>query len=213
MGPASNRLYAPVMKRRLSPPVLFLVMMALGCQTTEDDSARAACPPINAGSLGEMRNVSTMGSISFGALPCEEDMGLARRRGIERVIDLSSPDEKGRCNLAAVCTRMEIEYMPSAIRSEGPPSDESVDFVMECLIQGCSMNSDPDKRAIPTLMVDGSGGRSASFLAIYRVCWLGVPLEEALVEARRAGMRPGDPEAFVRVQVERIEKERAPVTE
>ena len=59
----------------------------------------------------------------------------------------------------------------------------------------------------PTLMFCGSGGRCAAFLAIYRAVVLGVPLDKALVEARRAGMKPGEPEDFVRSQVEQLRKE------
>ena len=46
------------------------------------------------------------------------------------------------------------------------------------------------------------------FFAIHRVLNEGVPLEEALVEARSSGMRAGDPEEFVRAQVARLQAQR-----
>lgn len=183
-----------------------LAALMLACGSTGTNSTQATYPTINSGSLGEMRNVSTMGSIWFGAMPCEQDLDLARRRGIERVIDLSTPDEKGKCSIAAVCSRLDLEYLAAAIRAEGQPSDESVDFVIEWIAEGFAQDSGSTRTPPRTLMVDGSGGRSACFLAIYRTLELKVPLEEALVEARRAGMKPGAPEDFVRSQVARIKK-------
>ena len=153
-----------------------------------------------------MRNVSTMGSIWFGAMPSVEDLELASRRGVERVIDLSTTDERGEYSIASVCSRLGLKYCSAAIRTQGPPSDESVDFVMELLAEACPANSAGSGDDVRTLMVDGSGGRCASFIAIYRVRWLDVPLEEALVEARRAGMKPGASEDFVRAQVTRIDE-------
>jgi hypothetical protein len=58
----------------------------------------------------------------------------------------------------------------------------------------------------PLLMYCGTGRRCAAFLAIHRAADLDVPLDEAIAEARRAGMRPED-EAFVQAQVERLRPE------
>jgi hypothetical protein len=41
-------------------------------------------------------------------------------------------------------------------------------------------------------------------MAIHRTVVVGVPLERALMEARRAGMMPGDQDAFIRGQVLRL---------
>jgi hypothetical protein len=41
------------------------------------------------------------------------------------------------------------------------------------------------------------------FFALHRILNERVPVEAALVEARRAGMKPGAPEDFVRRTVER----------
>ncbi|MFT7487370.1 MAG: hypothetical protein ACI9F9_003231 [Candidatus Paceibacteria bacterium] len=192
--------------------LLGLALMSFACGTSGTNSIRNAYPSIQAGSFGEMRNVSTMGPIWFGGMVCEQDMNLARRRGVKRVIDLSTPNEKGACSIAAACERYGMEYMTAAIREGGSPSDEAVDFVMEWLSDGCPRVVDGTHRGLPTLMIDGSGGRGASFVAIYRVHWLGVPIEEALIEARRAGMRPGSPEVFVRAQVERIANQGHPLS-
>jgi protein tyrosine phosphatase (PTP) superfamily phosphohydrolase (DUF442 family) len=57
----------------------------------------------------------------------------------------------------------------------------------------------------PRLIFCGTGGRSAMFFAIHRVVDQGVPLDQALLEARRAGMKPGAPADFVRRQTERLQ--------
>ena len=54
------------------------------------------------------------------------------------------------------------------------------------------------------LLVCGTGSRSAIFFAIHRAAVCGAPLDVALEDARAAGMKPGEPEPFVRQQVERL---------
>lgn len=188
--------------------LLGVLAFASACGTTQSQGTSASYPPIETADLGEMRNVSTMGSIWFGAMPGQEDLELASRRGVERVIDLSTSEERGEYSIATACSRLELKYCSAAIRAQGPPSDESVDFVMELLAEACPARDAESGNDVRTLMVDGSGGRCASFIAIYRVLWLDVPLEEALVEARRAGMKPGASEDFVRAQVTRIDESR-----
>lgn len=165
---------------------------------------QASYPSLVVTSFGEMRNVSMCGPIWFGTMPCAGDLELARRRGIDRVIDLGTPDEQGECSLAAVCNRLGLEYLNAGLRTGAQPNDEAVDLVMVWLSESHGAQEGSEGEILRTLMVDGSGGRSATFVAIYRTLQLGVPLEEALIEARRAGMKPGEPESFVRAQVERI---------
>lgn len=185
---------------RLVSRSLPLVLLLLGstlpaCQGSGDHELEADYPPIVSSTFGEMRNVSVSGPIWFGGAPCRQDLELAERRGIERVIDLSSSSEVPRCDVSSTCKALGMEYLKAAAEGESERCDEAVDLVLGWLESGS---------ARPTLMFDGTGGRCASFIAIHRAVAYGVPLEEALVEARRAGMKPGDPEEFVRDQVERL---------
>ncbi|MFT7670359.1 MAG: hypothetical protein ACI8X5_003067 [Planctomycetota bacterium] len=157
--------------------------------------AQATYPAMVASSLGEMRNVSVTGSVWFGASPSDEDLQLASRRGIERVIDLSTPSDAANCNVAKVCAVLGLEYLMASLNPNDLEANHCVDLVMGWL---------RNDGGAPTLMFDGSGGRCATYLAIYRSVFLKVPLEEALVEARRAGMKPGEPENFVRAQYDRL---------
>ena len=111
------------------------------------------------------------------------------------MIDLSASTEKKNCDVAAECNSLGLEYLMAAQNSEDLEADQCVDLVLGWLKQA---------DAGPTLMFDGSGGRCATFLAIYRSVVMQVPLEKALVEARSAGMKPRAPEEFVRVQYHRL---------
>lgn len=146
-----------------------------------------------------MRNVSLVGRLWFGAVPAAGDLALARRRGVARVIDLTSPSERSAEDLAAECKRLGLEYLGGVIRGEDPQGDDSVDLVLPWLAA-----ADAAADAPWTLLFDGTGGRCAAYLAIHRAVGGGVPVEEALVEARRAGMKPGVLEDFVREQVARL---------
>lgn len=182
--------------------LLLLALGASACRSDRGAETSAAYPPIVSSDFGEMRNVSVAGPIWFGTFPSREDLELARRRGVMRVIDLASPAEvaaESPPDYARECQRLRIELLAGAIQTEDPQTDDAVDLVLQWLAP-----KESGAPCEPTLMFDGSGGRCASFLAIHRAVELGVPLEEALVEARRAGMKPGAPEAFVRAQVARL---------
>lgn len=186
----SQRLSRPLRSASLA----WLLVLCLGaCESTSLHESTSAYPEIVASSFGEMRNVSVTGSIWFGTTPTIADLELAERRGIKRVIDLSTPDEETGCDVAGVCGELGLEYLMAANHSGDVVADHCVDLVLGWLQEGR-----------PTLMFDGSGGRCATYVAIHRAADLGVPLETALVEARRAGMKPGEPEIFVAEQVSRL---------
>jgi len=178
---------------RLAPFALLALLALAACESTSQHETTASYPEIVASSFGEMRNVSVTGSIWFGTTPTIADLELAERRGIERVIDLSTPGEESECDVAGVCGELGLEYLMAANDSGDVVADHCVDLVLGWLREGQ-----------PTLMFDGSGGRCATYVAIHRAADLGVPLEAALVEARRAGMKPGEPEIFVAEQVSRL---------
>lgn len=182
--------------QRSSPlPLLLCAGLLSACQGTSDGDTEATYPPITASTFGEMRNVSVCGPIWFGGAPCVEDLELAKRRGIERVVDLCAANEAPAWAVAGTCESLDMEYLAAHVGNTSEVTDETVDLVLGWL------STEP---VVPTLMFDASGGRCASLVAIHRVVALGVPVEEALVEARRAGMKPGEPEDFVRRQVGRL---------
>ena len=184
-----------MLRASLHTALLALALAAAGCRSGGDVQDTPPWPPVESAELGGMRNVSRSGSLWFGGGPDEADLDLAARRGIGTVIDLSTPDEAPPCEVDAVCREKGLVYVDLGDTERELLSDRAVDAVLRELAELAGE---------PVLLYCGNGSRCAMFVAIYRAAMEGVPLEQALVEARRAGMKPGEPEVFVREQVARL---------
>lgn len=184
--------------RRTTPLVaLLLTLIAPACQSTQRQVLTRAYgyAPVMPANLGSMRNVSVSDEVWIGSFPSAADLDLAHRRGIATIIDLATPQETPAYDVAATCARVSIHYISAGIESNGCVSDAIVDRVLAELCK-------PEQR--PLLLVCGNGSRAAMLFAIHRAVDEGLSLADALVDARRAGMKPGHPEVFVRRQVERL---------
>lgn len=173
------------------------------CRSTELQVQPDEYPPVEAASFGSMQNVSVSGQIWVGATPREADLELAQRRGVTTVLDLTSAEEASRApesevDAEAACRRLGLLYVQPEGFEGGMPDPAAVDFVLEML------RANGER---PLLMYCTTGRRCAAFLAIHRAADLGVPLEEAIAEARRAGMSPED-EDFVSAEVLRLDSAR-----
>ncbi|MDP6539349.1 MAG: hypothetical protein QF903_02705 [Planctomycetota bacterium] len=184
-------------------PASLTVRLALGvaalscaaCQGGPTLSSPPDYPPLETDTFGSMRNVFVVDGIWLGSTPAWEDLELAERRGVECVIDLSSPDEHTDLDVAATCARFGMEYVGITRADTALPADAAVDEVLARFRR-------PDRPR--TLVFCGSGARCVALMAIHRAVVVGVPLERALDEARRAGLTPGELEEFVRAQVRRL---------
>ena len=176
--------------------ILLCVLAPLSCQTSADDasSLEASGTPRSA-DLGQLHSVSVDDAAWIGGYPTEQDLDLARRRGIRAAIDLSAPDEAPDYDIAASCRTLGIEYVALRVDSKRDVGDEHVDRVLVELRR---------RAREPMLLFCDDSSRAAMLFAIHRAVDDGLPLEQALVEARRAGMKPGQPEVFVRSQVARL---------
>lgn len=173
---------------------LVLLALAASCGGPDKRATSAVSARLQSSELGDMRNVSAIDGVWLGGLPSIDDLDLARRRGIERVIDLRIPEETLDYDLRAECVRLNLQWVPVNLQAADDLPDSAVDLVLQSL-------SEPERK---TLMFCGDGSRCAMFFAIHRVVRDGLDLEEALYEARCAGMQPGAPEDFVRSQVGRL---------
>lgn len=153
-----------------------------------------AWTPMLKGSMGGMRAVAHAQDLWFGSAPDPGALRLARRRGVERVIDLSPV---ARADLALVGAEVGLEWTSIPFRTAGPPPkatwDQEVDQVLALL-------QEPQG----ALMFCEDGSLSAALFAVHRVIAVGLPLEEALAEARDAGLDSEVGGALVRAQVARI---------
>jgi hypothetical protein len=179
---------------------LALALASGGCR-----AARSVAPPVvvgprvHAAEFGSMRNVSRVGALWIGSYPSPSDLDLAARRGVDVLIDLSAPCERPTWDLAAACARLGLDRVDVGVASAKRIGDREVDRCLEAL---------RSVGARQALLFCTNGDRAAMFLAIHRAADQGLPLEQALDEARRAGMKPGHSEAFVRAQAERLHRAR-----
>ena len=111
------------------------------------------------------------------------------------LLDVSTDDELAGIDLGGACRKLAITYVGVHPALKDQIGDELVDRLLGELERFSHQ---------PLLFVSASASRTAMLYAIARVVHDGAPLEQALIEARKSGMKPGHPEVFVRKQVERI---------
>ncbi len=184
------------------PSALTALVLALaaalpgpGCASSRRaDEADAPYPVLEGADFGGMQNVSQCGHVWVGSRPAAADLELAVRRGVELVVDVTAPAGAQRLELAQAADELGLEYV--AIGGDSATLDDAdVDVFLDALARAESS---------PVLVFCDNGGRSAQLLAIFRVLRDGVPLQAALEDARKGGMKPGDDEEFVRRQVDRL---------
>ncbi len=192
---------------RLIPGLLLLILA--GCELFQPPAAppKPPWPELRASDFGAMRNVSKCGDVWLGGGVTLEDVELAYRRGVKSILDLSFPGEGPDFDLGRACSEQdkeknqepEINHYEAGLLGPDALTDRNADFALDLF---------RDQEQRPLLVVCGSGSNSATFFALWRVLDHEMPLEEALEEARRAGMRPGPLAAYVEGQVARLrEKE------
>jgi len=190
------RFRAKLMTTRLAHHLLAicaLVLPLVGCRAT--GKAAIADDGLVSTELGSMHNVFMHERLWFGGVPSAEDLDLAQRRGIVQVIDMCTPEEAPDYDLRRECQRLDLRWRDCGLRSDGEVPNAAVDLVLALL-------ADPSEPE--TLMFCGDGSRCAMLFAVHRVVNGGLSLEDALLEARRAGMRSGPSEEFVKRQVDRL---------
>lgn len=180
--------------------IAFLASLAAGCRTTSEPivTREYGCPPVVHATLGSMHNVSVSGAFWFGSFPAAPDLDLAHRRGIKTVIDIAGPGEMQDYDVASTCQELGLRFVPIELDCRDCLDDGMVDAVLTELRAA---------QGEPLLLFCTNGSRAAMVFAIYRCIEEDVPIEQALTEARRAGMKPGPPESFVKKQVERLSKQ------
>lgn len=181
-----------------------LLTLAVGCRSLDlREEQEELWPEVVEAELGSMLNVHQCGTFWFGGRPSQEDLDLASRRGVKTIVNATTPTECVEYDLQSVCNGFELGIVDLTVADEGM-SDEDVDFFLQ------QVDGAPEG---DVLLFCGNGSRAAALFAIYRATRVGVPVDEAVMEARRAGMRPGAPETFVRRQVARLGQASCPVAQ
>ena len=176
---------------------LFLIttLGLAACRATTEEIKPTWAPVVEA-RMGTMEICSYSEELWFGSTPSAADLELAQRRGFRRVIDLGC---RAGADLAAVAAELGMAWEVIPVLAGDQLHDAQVDHVLELL---------RTKSEARTLMVCDDGGASAALFAIHRVVQAGMSLDEALVEARRSGLRWVPGARDVRAQVDRLAVDR-----
>ncbi|MDG2142078.1 MAG: protein tyrosine phosphatase family protein [Planctomycetota bacterium] len=178
-----------------------LVALALlpSLALTSCESFEEAIPEVDPGlvrsELGEMRNTTEWGDFYMGGQPTETELMLAAKRGVTRVINIRSEPEVASLTFdeAGLCADLDIEYIHVPVTWESLTDDE-FDLLMDVLNEEA-----PGK----TLFHCGSGNRVSVFVAAHRVMEANVSFEDAVADARTAGMKP-DSKPVLEEQLKRL---------
>ncbi len=176
---------------------LLLLLVTSSCELFQPPAAIPPTPwaELEAANFGGLRNVSKCGEVWFGGGVSEGDVELAYRRGVKSVLDLSFPDEEPDFDIRRTCFDYGIALYDSDLLGADVLSDRNADEALDLF---------RDTEHHPLLVVCGTASNGATFFALWRALDHEMPLEDAIEEARRAGMRPGPLESYVRAQFERL---------
>lgn len=166
---------------------LVLLPLMTGCFGARR-AAQPSWPALEPAELGAMPNVSVTAGIWAGGRPSLEDLALAQRRGVTRVIALCPDAASEEVGLPAACADLGLEWFALGPEGDGPLPDDSV-------VRALNLLGDPNAPA--TLVFCRDGSVTALVLAVHRMVHEGVDADQALMDARRHGLPAGDPEARV----------------
>jgi uncharacterized protein (TIGR01244 family) len=169
---------------KLAALALFIALVA-ACRAVPREPA-PPWPVFETAELGAMTNVHRVGDLWVGASPTPEDLELASRRGIRLAIDVRPAWLTAPHDLESAARANGIDFARVPFDAQSPDAAQ-VERVLAEL-----------RRPGPALLFCHDGGGAAVLFAVRRVLHDGVPLEEALSEARHLGMKPGVAEEFVR---------------
>lgn len=167
----------------LASSCLLVVLGLAGCQSFDSATTAPTTTEIVRDELGDLRNCTTWGQVTTGGQPSQEVLELAAKRGYTRVINLrSEPEVAGNSfDEEALCKELGMEYFWQPVMWPAM-TDADYDRVLAEL----------DRPVVGrTLMHCASANRTALFIALERMLHDGVSYEEALEDARMAGLKPG----------------------
>lgn len=180
----------PAMK---SYALLFLLALTSFFTPSQDDSP--APKPVVEAELGEAVNVHRSGDLWFSGQFTEKDIALLKERGIRRVISTRTEGEVP-WNEPEALEKAGIEFVMVPFRQ---PDSLTIDVFGE--IRELLADS-----SVPTLFHCGSANRVGGAWLPFRVLDQGVPLEQAITEAKTIGLRT---DAYKVRAIAYIEQERA----
>ena len=163
---------------RISGICLLLLIVNLSrAANAQPASASDSVPQVNDAELGETRNVHRCGDLFLAGQPTQEDLKLIKQRGIRSIITLREENEVDWEEIAVQTAGLQFVRVP--FRGPETLSDDVFDQVRQLLAEADG----------PTLLHCGSANRVGAVWLVHRVLDQGVPVETAVAEARRVGLR------------------------
>jgi hypothetical protein len=179
---------------------LLAFALSTGCELFQPPPALPApeWSALEVSNFGAMENVSMSERLWFGGGVTEPDIELAFRRGVKRVLDLSFQGDDLGFDLVEACDSYGIELVEAGLSDAESLSGDDADLALGVF---------RDTESRPLLVLCEAGSNSAAFFGLWRSLDHEMPLELALDEARRAGMRPGVLEEYVLAQHARLKED------
>lgn len=158
-------------KRRITIGFCSLLLLLVSCHTAIKESIE----PV---SLGGMNKLHRVGDVYLGSQPSEADLIELKNRGVQTVINLRHEAELGEFDEAAASKALGMRYVHVPFNGGNELTDAVFDQVLDAL----------DSKE-PVLMHCASANRVGALWMAYRMQEHGLDYDEALAEARTAGLR------------------------
>ena len=189
----------------LSPALLLLAGLSAGC--SESSYPPGELPPpaeaaeateadesaVRPASLGSTAPVSQTGQIYLTGQPTVEDIALMKSKGIKTIVSLRKEDEVD-WNEEKIVAAAGMQFVRVPFSGAGELNAKVFEQVRALL---------RDSESQPLVLHCGAANRVGAVWLPYRVLDQGVPLDEAVREAREAGLTSEDLERKARAYVRR----------
>lgn len=140
-------------------------------------------------------SVSAEGRLWISETPGPAQLEALQRRGVALVLDVRDTDALKDDQLESGCSARGLQYSRLYRVENDQLTDSLVDRLLAVLKQ---------RKGESMLLVGDDLCTAACLLAVHRIMNEKIPLHAAIAEARLCGMKPGDPETFVRRQAVRL---------
>ena len=143
---------------------------------------KLAPPKVAKSELGQTRNVHACGKLFLAGQPTPDDIEVIKKKGVKRVVTLRTDGEVS-WDEGGMIKKAGMEFVKVPFRGPNTLTDDVFDKVRRLL---------RDHEKTPTLLHCGSANRVGAVWLTHRVLDEGVPLQEAIKEAKTVGLRtPG----------------------
>lgn len=182
-----------IRSRRLAALVAGLILAGCAESTSRQPAPSAAqvqpADParetVQTAGIGSIPNLTRLGDLYFAGQPSAGDLALLPDAGVTTVISLRHEAELGGFDEKSAVQDLGLQYLEVPWNGPAELTDDVFDRTRAMLLEVDS----------PTLFHCGSANRVGAVWLPYRVLDEGVPVEQAVEEARKIGMRTPEYEA------------------